>query len=254
VEYCTSVDLHTNPNLLDNYKLLVSVGHDEYWSKELRDNVEAFIDRGGNVAFFSGNVCWWQIRFENSNRTMVCYRDKELDQAANPTVAEDRITVRWHEAPVNRPEERLTGVSFAQGAFWSGGRRYPRPMVGYRVQFPQHWVFDRTNLLYLSEFGAMEKIVGYETDAADADYEDFIENNANLRVRPNGKSPQNMLILAFADLRNWDLSGGQSGWATMGIYENGGTVFTAATTDWSNGLNTPEVSQITRNVLERLGN
>src|SRR5215469_12513353 len=56
LEYCTQIDLHGNPNLLNNYQLLLSVGHDEYWSKEMRDNVEAFIGKGGNVAFFSGNI------------------------------------------------------------------------------------------------------------------------------------------------------------------------------------------------------
>ena len=40
----------------------------------------------------------------------------------------------------------------------------------------------------------------------------------------------------------------------MGIYTGGGTVFTAATTDWSHGLqgNDAVVESITRNVLNRL--
>src|SRR5690348_8640332 len=78
-EYCTSIDLHTGAAALDNYTLLLSVGHDEYWSKEMRDNVEAFVASGGNVAFFSGNVCWWQVRFENNNRIMVCYKSATED-------------------------------------------------------------------------------------------------------------------------------------------------------------------------------
>jgi hypothetical protein len=43
LEYCTSLDLHANPEILNGYQLLLSVGHDEYWSKEMRDGVEAFI-------------------------------------------------------------------------------------------------------------------------------------------------------------------------------------------------------------------
>ena len=34
VDYCTNVDLHMRPKLLDNVKLFVSCGHDEYWSKK----------------------------------------------------------------------------------------------------------------------------------------------------------------------------------------------------------------------------
>ncbi len=55
-EYCTNVDLHYRPELLNHYPLFISLGHDEYWSKEMRDHLEAYIGRGGNVAFFSSNT------------------------------------------------------------------------------------------------------------------------------------------------------------------------------------------------------
>ncbi|MBT7922683.1 MAG: hypothetical protein HN627_00380, partial [Opitutae bacterium] len=45
-----------------------------------------------------------------------------------------------------------------------------------------------------------------------------------------------------------------SGNAVLGIYENGGTVFTCGSTDWSHGLRgkDPKVIQITKNVIDRL--
>jgi hypothetical protein len=53
VDYCTDLDIHENPgDFLSNYKLLLSVGHDEYWSPEMRAKVEAFVENGGNVALF----------------------------------------------------------------------------------------------------------------------------------------------------------------------------------------------------------
>ena len=43
------------------------------------------------------------------------------------------------------------------------------------------------------------------------------------------------------------------GFATMGIYSRGGTVFNAGTTAWVEALTTdPVVAQVTRNVLDRL--
>ena len=54
--------LEFHPELLKHYKLILSVGHDEYWSAPMRDHLEKFIGDGGNVAFFSGNVCCWQVR------------------------------------------------------------------------------------------------------------------------------------------------------------------------------------------------
>jgi len=44
--------------------------------------------------------------------------------------------------------------------------------------------------------------------------------------------------------------------ATLGLYERGGTVFTAGTTDWAQvlvGGAEPAVERITRNVIDRLG-
>jgi hypothetical protein len=47
---------------------------------------------------------------------------------------------------------------------------------------------------------------------------------------------------------------GRTGAACLGLYTNTGTVFTAATTDWSHGLRGKDrvVEQITRTILEKL--
>src|ERR1700756_5764363 len=40
VDYCTDLDIHQNESgFLQNYNLLLSVGHDEYWSRDMRWNV-----------------------------------------------------------------------------------------------------------------------------------------------------------------------------------------------------------------------
>ena len=59
---------------MKGYRLVLSVGHDEYWSVPMRNHLEAFIANGGNVAFFSGNVCYWQVRLENGGQAMVGYK------------------------------------------------------------------------------------------------------------------------------------------------------------------------------------
>ena len=60
------------PELLTPYALMLSVGHDEYWSDEMRARIEAFIRRGGNVAFFSGNICGYRIHFGDGNSAFTC--------------------------------------------------------------------------------------------------------------------------------------------------------------------------------------
>ncbi|MCA9063128.1 MAG: hypothetical protein KDA96_08715, partial [Planctomycetaceae bacterium] len=64
LEYAVNSDLEFHPEILKHYRLVLSIGHDEYWSSPMRDSLEAFIGDGGNVAFFSGNTCCWQVRNE----------------------------------------------------------------------------------------------------------------------------------------------------------------------------------------------
>jgi N,N-dimethylformamidase beta subunit-like protein len=239
VEACTSIDLHEDPDFLAQYQLVLSVGHDEYWSKEMRDNVETFVANGGNGAFFSGNTCWWQVRFEDDDRTMVCYKSALDDPLTG--VDNERVTINWASAPVNRPENLLTGVSYRTGAQSSHGAP---ASASYQVQAADHWVFENTGVNNGDSFAAGG--LGYETDAADL-------MNVGGVLRPTGRdgTPLNFLPLAVADLRAWrnDMDGG---WATMGLYTNGGAVFTAGTIEWSNALGDPVAAQVTRNVLDRL--
>lgn len=247
VECCTSLDIHEDALLLSHYQLLLSVGHDEYWSKEMRDQVEAFIGNGGNVAFFSGNVCWWQVRFENHNRTMVCYKSALEDPLSG--VDNSRVSVNWYSEPVSRPENYLTGVSYRNGGgIWRTCKSSMR-LKAFQVCHSKHWVFEGTGLGDGDLFGAEQEIVGYETDAADY----RLGPNGNMQLTGRDGTPPSFIILATADLRDWGPCG-KAGRATLGIFRRTGTVFTAATTDWVSGLlaSTGVVPRITRNVIDRL--
>jgi hypothetical protein len=242
VELCTSVDLHSDPSLLRSYRVFVSSGHDEYWTREMRDHVEGFLADGGNAAFFSGDVAFWQARLEDDGRTLVCYRDALEDPLLG--VDDSRVTVRWAIPPVNRPENTMTGVGSRSGAGnWvvEGAWR----SAEYTVNFPEHWVFEGTGLALGQTFGRGS--VGYETDAADIVFECGVA-----RATGRDGAPPTFVVLAVADLRRWRI-GGQGGYATMGIHRGVGTVFTAASVDWADTLATsPAVERITGNVLRRL--
>ena len=85
LDYCANSDLEFHPELLESYKLVLSVGHDEYWSAPMRDHLEAFIARGGNVAFFSGNTCCWQVRSEEGGRALTCWKQWYNQDPVFPT-------------------------------------------------------------------------------------------------------------------------------------------------------------------------
>ncbi|MEV6034608.1 N,N-dimethylformamidase beta subunit family domain-containing protein [Nonomuraea sp. NPDC052116] len=242
VDYCSGLDLHGGLDLLSRYRLLVINGHDEYWSWEMRDAAEAFARRGGNIAIFSGNTCWWQVRFEDDLRTMVCYRDATAD----PMAATDpgRVTVEWPSDPVNRPENTLTGLTFRNGAgCWVDSRVMSEE--SYTARFAGHWVFEGTGLADGDTFG--RGAIGYETDAADLEWVAGVP-----RATGRDGTPPSFVVLATADLSHWRRYG-KGGAATMGLHRLGaGTVFNAGTINWGNTLDDPALATITRNILNRL--
>ncbi|WP_327368063.1 N,N-dimethylformamidase beta subunit family domain-containing protein [Streptomyces sp. NBC_01217] len=244
VEFCSGLDLHDGDELLAHYRLLVINGHDEYWSMEMRDSVEAFARRGGNLAVFAANTAWWQMRLEDDRRTMVCHRDSVTD----PMTAIDprRVTVEWSSSPVDRPENTMTGVSFRRGAgAWGEGMALIRKEA-YTARFGAHWVFDGTGLADGDPFA--RGALGYETDACALEWIGDVP-----RATGSDSTPSSFVVLATADLRHWR-DYGQGGAATMGIFRLGaGTVFNAATINWGSVLDEdPVADRITRNVLDRL--
>jgi hypothetical protein len=253
LEYCTSADLHAQ-NILSNYSLLLSVGHDEYWSKQMRDYVESFAAVGGNVCFFSGNNVWWQIRFQSNLRTMVCYKYVAPDPIQDPALGGP--TTEWYTT--GRPPNTLVGAGFLNGAGWWGNVPQSGPRLrGYTVQNADHWVYAGTGLTNGAVFGqgstVNNAIIGYETDAA------VYAFDSNGVAQPTGAdgSPSDFTILGYADLTDWPNDGnyGQPGYATMGLTERAGVVFTAGTVNWAAGLLVAggPVEKITLNLLTELG-
>lgn len=244
VEFCSGLDLHGGDELLSHYRLLVINGHDEYWSREQRDTVEGFVRRGGGLAIFAGNTAWWQMRLEDDGRTMVCHRDAVADPMA--AIDPERVTVEWSSAPVHRPENTMTGLSFRRGAgAWGEGMKVIREEA-YIARFTDHWVFAGSGLADGDKFA--QGALGYETDAAELDWSTGVP-----RVTGRDGTPPSFVVLATADLRHWARYG-QGGDAVMGTFRLGaGTVFNAGTINWGSALADPVVDRVTRNVLDRLG-
>ena len=63
VTYISNLDTHRDPDGLLRGKGFLSVGHDEYWSIEMYRNVQAAVNAGVSVGFFSGNAVCGRIKF-----------------------------------------------------------------------------------------------------------------------------------------------------------------------------------------------
>lgn len=257
LDYATNLDLERRPELLSHYRLVLSVGHDEYWSAGMRDHLEAFIGDGGNVAFFSGNSVCWQVRPEDDGQALVCWKENYHKDPVFPTGDHALLTSLWGHHLVNRPENQLTGVGFLWGGFHRSHGQFMEGSGAYKVHRPEHWVFADTGLKRNDEFGGKNTIVGYECDGCELEWRDGLPYPTF-----RDGTPETFTVLSTAPARwhpadsewyeRWEV--GRTGNACMGLYTRGGTVFTAATTDWSHGLvgNDPVVEKITRNVLDRL--
>jgi hypothetical protein len=257
LEYATNADLEFRPELLQHYRLVLSVGHDEYWSAPMRDHLEAFIAKGGNVAFFSGNSVCWQVRSEDRGRAFTCFKQNFHVDPVYATRDFKTLSTLWSHYLVGRPENQLTGVGFLWGGFVRSHGQFMDANAAYTVHRPEHWVFENTGLKRGDDFGGKDTIVGYEADGCELEWRDGLP----YATHKDG-TPQSFVVLGTCPVRwhpddcewyeRWEK--GRTGAACMGIYTKGGTVFTAATTDWAHGLRgaDPMVERITRNVLERL--
>jgi N,N-dimethylformamidase beta subunit-like, C-terminal len=232
VSYSTDVDLDSDPQILSRHRLYVAVGHDEYWTKGMRDAVETARDLGLNLAFLGGNDVYWQARYEadasgNAGRTLVVYRSASLDpvSATDPAAA----TVRWESPPVNRPQNSLTGTLFSNG--------YPPS--------PQPWKLGAGAPAWLLRGTALkagDSIPGLVSGECD-------------RTQPNAELPPSLVVIGSAVFKtvSGQLEHCDSTWYTQ---STGSAVFSAADLGWPNLVAGPagddRVIALTRNLLDRL--
>jgi hypothetical protein len=106
VSYQTDVDTDADPGSLLRHRLVMTAGHDEYWTKTIRDAFDAALAAGTNLAFMGSNTGYGQMRYEDGGRTIVDYKDATLDPEPDPALK----TVMFRELDPTRPECMLEGV------------------------------------------------------------------------------------------------------------------------------------------------
>jgi hypothetical protein len=247
VSYQTSIDTHRNGALLLNHKSFLSVGHDEYWSKEIRGNIEAAKSAGVNLAFIGANAAYWQIRLEPSSvatgsqpdRTVVAYRD---NWPSDPYNAIDPLLVTKQWRDLSRPEAALIGVQYIYNSL-------DQDMV---ISDCSSWICDGTispndATKRLQPGDKLPGMLGYEVDAIVA------SSPANIQVIAS--SPF-VCDSAFSGCAN-----SPTKYSHMTYYTtpSNAKIFATGSMNWNWGLDNSgpynggrinvNVQQITRNVL-----
>jgi hypothetical protein len=278
LDYLTDYDLDADPQALDPYSCVIVAGHSEYWSGPQRDAIDAFVDRGGGLAVFSGNTCFWKVRWEDAGRTLVCHKWKGFEAEAVPSA---EATQLWSHPAFARPEAETTGLSFLFGGYHRLGRCAARGIGGYTVYREGHWALDGCDLGYGDVFGDQVPLLGYENDGcplrigddglpAAASWLGVPEGLEIVALAPAayGETPGDygplippdhldvVAEIAYGDAGPQTQARVLRGHAVMASFRRGaGEVFNAGTTEWAHGLAAadPFVTRITRNVLKRFG-
>ena len=241
--YWTDLDLSRRPERLGRHRVVVSLGHDEYWSRTMFDGAVAARDSGVNFAFLGANACFRHIRLEASpttgdRRRVVCYKVASEDPLNGHDDSD--VTSDWPSGPRPRPESVLIGNMYQSN-----------PVdAALAVVAPAAWGLEGSGL---TDGDTLAHVVGSEYDAFD------------LSV----PGPRNVEIWAHSPL----VCRGRPGHSDVTYYTapGGGGVFATGTNWWVSKLAdappqipaalvppaipdvTTALTRITRNVLTVLG-
>ncbi len=225
--YTTDVDVAADPSRVLQHQVYLVSGHDEYWTKSMRDGVEAARDKGVNLMFLGGNDIYWQARLEPDaggvpNRTLVCYKVESKTHDPSQFLSNDPmwpnhpdlVTTRWRDWPVNRPENSLLGLMY-NGFFIGDGRYVPDLVIKAGPLVDQ--LVTTAGLKGGEHIHA--GVLGYEYDT----------------IYRNGATPPNLVVLAASPVFNTNRVH-DTAYSAYYIAPSGAMVFDAGTIWWSNGL------------------
>ncbi len=207
---------------LNEYQVLITTTHPEYWSKTMYYTLKEWVyDSGGKLMYLGGNGMNCEVEFPDQYTIKV--KNGNIQSLDRPQKgAESRFNI------YNESEANLLGVAFTQSGIMTS--------APYQVIDDSHWVFEGTGLSKNDLFGEKslhERIPGgasgHETD----------------KITPS--SPANVHLLAKGT--NIDEGG-----AEMVIYETNtrGMVFSAGSITYISSILVDDaISKITSNVLKQ---
>ncbi len=206
-------DLHHQPGILQQYETLALNSHSEYWTTEMYNGFESFLNKGGNVLNLSANSIYWKVAVKGDQ--MEVRKDKGYHTLTNEKGG------LWRD--LSRPESKHLGVAYNYLGY---GTYTP-----YKVERPDHWIFKNTGLKtgeLIGETGVNGRgAAGGETD----------------KITPH--TPKNFVRLAKGQNPN-------QGGSDMIYYDTpyGGGVYSVGSLTFTGTLESDkDISQIVKNVL-----
>src|SRR5215468_311026 len=267
LSYTSGVDV-SQPgaaSIIEQHKIFLTAGHDEYWTGQQRANVTAARDAGVNMAFFTGNEVFWKTRWEPSidgsntpNRTLVTYKETHYDAPVDPQDP-PTWTGAWADPRFSppgdggQPQNALTGQLFVVN---SGTTDITVPSAYSKLRF---WRGTRVASLTSGQSTTLDQGVGtlgYEWDV-----------DTDNGFRPPGLMDMSSTTSNSAEIfTDYGSSTKPNSTAThhLTLYRaaSGALVFGAGTVQWSWGLDNgagtgntdTAMQQATVNLFADMGN
>lgn len=237
---------HINDLDMDDYnklaqgRLLLLVGHNEYWSRQARQNFDAFVANGGHALVLSGNTMWWQIRYSADRSKLICYKNAK-DPVADPLL----VTKTWCTPALNYPILSSLGADFDHGGY---GCKTDCGWDGYKIVRADSPIFNGAGLAN----GDILSMPSTELDGAPLS--GFDRNGAPI-------IDNSILKFHRVDLLGYD-HGVRSGkttatWMVFQKTPTSGIVIHGASTDWGSakglgGKDAAKISIIMDNMIKLL--
>jgi hypothetical protein len=233
VDVYTDTDMHRGIPDLSQYKGLILDTHNEYWSLEMLDNLEAYLAGGGSLVYMSGNGIFEKVIFSPDANTLTMFPEG---------VSLDRSESYFRNLVPPRPERAVLGIAFRYEGYLT--------FAPFEVLQAGHRFFAGTGVVNGSLVGAAGinggGASGWEMDTSIAGLApDGVIVSAN-GADDRGSPPANIELLARGTN-----AGGYG--ADMTYYQTpaGGGVFAAGSISFGGSLVIdPALQRIVRNVLD----
>ena len=222
VSYISNMDTHADATGLLRTKAFLSVGHDEYWTYDMFNNVTKARDAGVNLLFLSGN---------SVDGTE--YLEPSIDGRPN------RTTGRLPEREFNNEQELMGSTSYGVG------------YGSFICQTPDHWLFANTGM---KKGDSIPNLVGWEYHGLPTGHHKDLVVVGETKVDPVGfgKNPENHAATVYTALKgNFVFNAGTCWWvqplARTPAYQHPRKkqdIVDFSTPD-------PRVQQMTKNMLEK---
>ncbi len=257
----TDHDLHRDgAALLEPYRVLVTGTHPEYWTADMLDALEHWLDRGGRLMYLGGNGFYWVTSVSPSRPHVIeVRRGRRGTGSWRSAPGEDHHSTTgelgglWRDR--GRAPQQLAGVGMAAQGF-DRGRPYRREPGSYGDDVA--WIFDRVEGDDFGDAGlVLGAAAGFEMDRMD--HALGTPRNATLLATARGFSDAYQHVVEEVETSDSRQGGTVSPYvrADMVYAElaGGGAVFSTGSIAWGGALSADgydgDVSRITENVLRR---